>query len=269
MKKLKKEEKYTQIEGKSYAIGNFSESIAGLIGGLIASVSIVLPVQIQTIVLFFSIPVAFSLVDIRYESENKNVLFNIKNALSFSLKENSKLKWLIIFSSIMGVGTLSAAWLAQPFFQSIEIPIIYFGLLWATLNMTSGISSYNSHKIETKSYGNKLLLTVSLIMSFSFVIIFWINNYVGLFFLYLVYYNRGIITPILKNQINKITNSEIRATVLSIRSFILRISFAIVAPILGFIGDKMSISYSFLIIGTLVFIVSCLSVYKLKTNSSS
>ena len=40
------------------------------------------------------------------------------------------------------------------------------------LNMTSGISSYNSHKIETKSYGNKLLLTVSLIMSFSFVIIF-------------------------------------------------------------------------------------------------
>ena len=269
LKKLKKEERYTQIEGKSYAIGNFSESIAGLIGGLIASVSIVLPVQIQTIVLFFSIPVAFSLVDIRYESENKNILYNIKNALSFSLRENSKLKWLIIFSSIMGVGTLSAAWLAQPFFQSIEIPIIYFGLLWATLNMTSGVSSYNSHKIETKSYGNKLLLTVSLIMSFSFVIIFWINNYVGLFFLYLIYYNRGIITPILKNQINKITNSEIRATVLSIRSFILRISFAIVAPILGFIGDKMSISYSFLIIGTLVFIVSCLSVYKLKTNSSS
>ena len=58
LKKSKKEEEYTQIEGKSYAIGNFSESIAGLIGGLIASVSIVLPIQIQTVVLFFSIPVA-------------------------------------------------------------------------------------------------------------------------------------------------------------------------------------------------------------------
>ena len=52
---IKEEKQYTKIEGRTYGIGNFSEAIAGLLGGLLATSSLLLPIQIQTAVLFLCI----------------------------------------------------------------------------------------------------------------------------------------------------------------------------------------------------------------------
>ena len=39
---------YTKIEGRNYAIGNFSEATAGILGGFLAVSSIYLPIYAQT-----------------------------------------------------------------------------------------------------------------------------------------------------------------------------------------------------------------------------
>ena len=265
---INQEKKYTEIEGKTYAIGNFSEAIAGLLGGFLATISLILPIQIQTTILFFCIPIAISLVEphIQKKDKIKKGFSAIIKVIKFSLYENIQLKWLIIYSSIMGVATLSAAWLAQPFFKSIEIPLFYYGILWAGLNSTAGISSYRSHKIEKKYNTAKLLLNIGFLMSLSFLLIYLLPNLFGLFFIFIIYYFRGIITPVLKNQININTTSNIRATVMSIRSFILRISFAIIAPILGIIADNKGISESFLLLSIIIITISSISIYGFVKN---
>ena len=266
---INQEKKYTEVEGKTYAIGNFSEAIAGLLGGLMATISLLLPLQIQTSILFFCIPIAISLVEphIHKEDKIKKGFSSILKAVKFSLFENLKLKWLIIYSSIMGVATLSAAWLAQPFFKSIEILLYYYGILWAGLNFTAGISSYGSHKTEKKYSISNLLLNLGVLMSVSFLLVYLLPNYFGLVFIFIIYYLRGIVTPILKNQINLNTKSNIRATVMSVRSFVLRILFAIIAPILGLMADNKGISDSFLLLSILIIIVSSISVFRLRKIS--
>ena len=77
---------------------------------------------------------------------------------------------------------------------------------------------------------------------------------------------RGIITPLLKNQININTKSNIRATVMSVRSFILRISFAIIAPILGYLAYDNSVYNSFLLMSVLIIVIISFSAVKLKNN---
>ena len=265
-----KEKQYTKIEGKTYAIGNFSEAIAGLIGGVLATSSLLLPVQIQTTILFFTIPIAFSLVEPTLHKNDKieKGFYSIINVVKYSLFENLKLRWLIIYSSIMGVATLSVAWLAQPFFESLEIPIFYYGILWAALNITAGISSYSSHKTEEKHNTNNLLLKLGFFMSISLLLVYFLPNYFGLIFIFIIYYLRGIVTPILKNQININTTSKIRATVMSVRSFVLRISFAIVAPILGIMADNNSIISSYLFLSIIILIFSSISVIGLKKNTT-
>ena len=54
---------YTKIEGRTYAIGNFSEAFAGILGGFLAVGSIYMPIYVQTSILFFSIPIAFTLIE--------------------------------------------------------------------------------------------------------------------------------------------------------------------------------------------------------------
>ena len=265
-----KEKQYTKIEGKTYAIGNLSEAIAGLIGGVLATSSLLLPFQVQTSILFFTIPIAFSLIEPTLQQENKieKGFLPILKLVKYSLFENLKLRWLIIYSSIMGVATLSAAWLAQPFFKSLEVPLFYYGILWATLNMAAGISSYYSHKTEEKYNTNNLLSILGIFMSLSFLMVYFSQNYLGLIFIFLIYYLRGVVTPLLKNQININTTSNIRATVMSVRSFVLRISFAIIAPILGYLADNKSLEESYLILAILIIIVSTISVIGLKKTSS-
>ena len=265
---LKREDQYTRVEGKTYAIGNFSEAIAGLFGGFLATSSLLLPVQIQTSILFFAIPISFSLIEPSINNNNKirRGYKSIFNVVKYSLSENLTLKWLIVYSSIIGVASLSAAWLAQPFFKFLEIPIYYYGILWAALNFTAGIGSYRSYKTEEKHELEKSLFFLGGLVSFSFLLIYFFSNYIGVLFVFIIYYLRGILTPMLKNQINLNSKSNVRATVMSVRSFILRISFAIVAPILGLISDKTEIRNTFLLLSILTIVIISISVIKLKKS---
>jgi len=257
--------KYTKIEGRAYAIGNFSEAFAGILGGFLAVVSIYMPIYVQTSILFFSIPIAFTLIEPPMHKEKKldRSFKAVLDVVKFAMVDNQKLKWLIIYSSAMGVATLSMAWFAQPFFKSINIPLAYFGIIWAALNFSAGLTSFNAYQLNKKYTNYKILFYISLSMTTSFILLGFNNSFIGLIFILLIYLLRGIITPILRNAINENTTSNKRATVLSIRSLIIRISFAISAPILGYITDNYSLAISFYCLAIVVGFFSILSAIKL------
>ena len=256
---------YTKIEGRTYAIGNFSEAFAGILGGFLAVGSIYMPIYVQTSILFFSIPIAFTLIEPSMHKENKleRSFKAVLEVVKFAMVDNQKLKWLIIYSSAMGVATLSMAWFAQPFFKSINIPLAYFGFLWAVLNFSAGLSSFNAHQLDKKYNNYKMLFYLALAMSTSFIFLGYNTSVFGLIFILFIYLLRGLVTPILRNAINENTISNKRATVLSIRSLIIRISFAISAPILGYIADNYSLVISFYGLAILVGFFSILSAIKL------
>ena len=256
---------YTKIEGRSYAIGNFSEAFAGILGGFLAVGSIYMPIYVQTSILFFSIPIAFTLIEPTMHKENKldRSFKAVLEVVKFAMVDNQKLKWLIIYSSAMGVATLSMAWFAQPFFKSINIPLAYFGILWAVLNFSAGITSFNAHQFDKKDNNYKMLFYLALAMPISFLFLGYNASVFGLIFILLIYLLRGIVTPILRNAINENTTSNKRATVLSVRSLIIRISFAISAPILGYIADNYSLAISFYGLAIVVGFFSILSAIKL------
>ena len=257
---LDDEDSYTKIEGKNYAIGNFSEAIAGILGGFLALSSIYLPVYIQTFVIMLSIPIAFSLVEPKRTFKIATSLNSILNIVKDTFIHNKKLKWYIIYSSAMGMTTLSVAWFVQPFLSTIDMPLTYFGIIWAGLNIMAGLTSYYSYIFNN----SKLLIYISIYMSISLICLGFNISLFGLFFIALVYLFRGIITPHLRNLININTTSERRATVLSLRSFMIRLSFALTAPLLGYITDIYTINYVFFLLAGTAGITSLLAAYKLS-----
>ena len=257
---------YTKIEGRNYAIGNFSEATAGILGGFLAVGSIYLPIYVQTGILFLSIPIALTLVEPSMHKEDKldRSLKAILEVVKFAMIDHAKLRWLIIYSSAMGVATLSMAWFAQPFFKEVGVPLAYFGILWAGLNFSAGITSFNAHQFDKKRNNYKMLIYLSLAMVTSFLLLGFNNSLFGLIFILIIYLLRGIVTPILRNAINENTTSNKRATVLSIRSFIIRMSFAVCAPILGYIAENYSIANSFYVLAVIVGLFSLLASFRLS-----
>jgi len=259
---IKEDKEYTKIEGRTYAIGNFSEGIAGVLGGFLAMTSINMPVYIQTIVMFLSIPIAMTLVEPKSSYKLAKSFNSIITVVKDTFIYQRKLRWYIVYSSSMGIATLSIAWFVQPFLMEIDTPIIYYGIIWAFLNFTAGITSYYSYLFNN----HNLLIYISLIMITSLILLGFNISYFGLIFIILIYLLRGVVTPNLRNLININSTSERRATVLSLRSFVIRISFAVIAPILGYISDSSDLSLVFYVLAFIVGFSSLLAAFKLKNN---
>ena len=159
-----------------------------------------------------------------------------------------------MFSGIIGTATLTMAWFVQPLLKQIGLPTGWFGVVWTVLNLTVGISALYSDKLNSWLGENKTYTLILLFITGGYLSVSFSINYFCLFLLFLFYIVRGLATPILKGYINRQTFSEMRATVLSIRNFIIRLFFALMAPFLGWLSDSWSLSLALQVTAVVIFI---------------
>ncbi len=268
LKALGNQKKYLKYEGRMVSIGNFAEAIAGILGGLLAEISLRTPFYGQTAVAFIGIPAAILLIEpVRYQKISRMRFIDILGIVKYSLFKSKHLKWTIFYSAIIGTTTLTMAWFVQPYFKMVELPLAMFGLFWALLNLSVGITSYYAHKMEYKLGQVKSLLLITILIPGLYIVLGQIHALWGIVILFAFYLVRGFATPILKDYINKLTESNIRATVLSVRNFMIRIVFAGVGPFLGWYTDIFSLSSALTLAGiTFLAIAGLLLIYFLKTR---
>lgn len=269
LKASDKTDQYTRLEGLNTAIGNIAEATSALIGGLLAQVSILLPFQIQTGVAFIAIPAAFMLKEPQLVlAHAKHQTSNLFKTLIYTVKTNRPLLYQILFSSFVGSATLTMAWLYQLFMkEDLGISFAKIGIIAAVLNVTVGIISVYAYKLEKKLRMKNSLFYLSLLVPLAFIFTGVVHSYFSLGVIFFFYVLRGYATPVLKDYINNFTNSDIRATILSIRSFTIRLIFAVIGPFAGKIADIKNFSYSYMIVGT-AFLVLLMGTYLFMIKSS-
>ena len=253
---VKAEDRFLKYEGRSVSIGNFSEAAAGILGGFLAAISFRYPAYAQVIVAMITIPFAFALVEPKTQTKRlKNSWESIVPVVRFSLIESKILRTYIIYSAIMGIGTLMMAWLAQPFLKDIGMGMKNYGIIWALLNILVGVVAFLAYRIDKTLKPINSLILIFASSVFGYILIAQNINYLGLFILFLFYANRGYATPLLRNYINKHTESNVRATVMSIRSFIIRTTFAIIAPFIGWIADHEGLSSAMMAMSIIIALI--------------
>ena len=253
---LNKKDEYVKYEGRVISIGNLAETIAGIVGGLLVGISLRFPYIAQTVVAFISVPASILLIEPKRNTKVLN--FGIKyilNIVKYSLIDNKELRWNIIHSSIIGAATLTMATLVvQPYLLQIEIPLFYFGIIWPALNLIVCLVALYAYKIEHKLKKPKSLLLISIFIPFGFIVLSQVISYWGILILVVFYIFRGFATPVLKDYINQLTDSNIRATVLSVRNFVIRIFFALIGPFMGWYTDNISLQVALLVSG-IIFLI--------------
>ena len=254
------EKKYTRFEGRITSLGNVAEAVAGIMGGLLAGIAIRAPYIAQAFVAFIALPAAFTLVEpTRKIPLIKAGMMEIVQIARFALITDRPLRRNILFSAITGCATLTMAWFAQPFFEYSNIDIAWFGILWTTLNLTVAITSYTAHRLEKLLGQRWSVLLIALLIPLGYLALSRFHLPIGLLVLYLFYLVRGYATPVLKDYINRITASHIRATVLSVRNFIIRLLFALTGPLLGWVKDIYSLPQALALAGIIFLTISILT----------
>jgi len=259
--KMKREKEYLKQESRVMSVGNFAEAIAGIAGGSLALISLRTPFVLQSFIAFIAIPAAFLLLDPNQDSKKSKAGFkHILSIVKFSLWDSAKLRWNIMLSSVIGCATLTLAWFIQPYLKDLDMEVSTIGVIWTLLNLTVGFVALLAHRVE--GYLGKIGTSVFIVIGISsgFILTGWFHSLIGVGVLFFFYFVRGIATPVLKDYINRITESDMRATVLSVRNFIIRICFAAIGPFLGWYTDHYSISSALMLAGSIFFVLGGMSV---------
>lgn len=229
---------YVKYEGRLVALGNISEAVAAILGGFIAAISLRTNYYFQTGIAFLAIPFALLLVE---PARHKTVVLQgfrgIIRVVRHSLIEHPTLRRNIFYSSLTGTSTLTLAWFAQPYFEHVGLPLDLFGIMWMLLNATVGVMAFLAFRIEKRISPRAMIPAITLFISAGYLLTSVTEALWGIAFLFMFYAVRGIATPVLKDYINRDAASENRATVLSVRNFIIRIMFIVIGPVMGAITD--------------------------------
>jgi len=264
----KKEKNYLKIEGRMISAGNFAEALAAPIGVLIAMASLRTPFFFQAAVAFAAVPAALTLVEPKRKKIKGHTSFRqILNIVRFALKDHKELRAAILYSSAMGTATLTMAWFVQPYFAHLSLPLALYGIFIPLLNIVTGLVSMGAWRAEQKMGRNGTMFFITAGIAGGYLLMGLWGGVGGLGCLFLFYGVRGVATPVLRNQINEITPSDVRATVLSIRSMIIRLAFAILGPVLGWQADRAGLP-SALVTGGLLFLAGGLVSAVLVMNVS-
>jgi len=261
------EKDYIRQEGRITSAGNFAEAFAGICGGLLATISFRMPFYFQFAVASMAIPAAFLLEEPKVQTNGIAVGFKAILQTVQKTFTHTELRSALLLSSFTGTASLTFAWFVQPYFQQAGLPVSLFGLMWTLLNLSVGVFSFLSYKVENSFGQRKSLLFIVFGLSLGYLFASWEISMAGIAILFFFYAMRGIAHPILKDYINRYTGSEVRATILSLRDFVIRIIFAVIGPVLGYFTDKFSLRIAMFIAGISYFTVSVIAVRPLLKKS--
>ncbi len=269
-KVINKEEKYLNFEAQSSSLSGFCQVLASIIGGSLAVVHLKAPLISQIIIYIFLIPISLFLTETPHLTKQNPTSFkNIIKITIETLFTKNDLRWLIIYSMIVGNMTHSIIWLTQPMYQGIGINLKWYGLLWASQYLAYSIFSKYSESISS-FFGKKRSLIIFLFLGIITYFFLAFNiNYYSLFVIPLLYMIRGLHRPIINDLINKNVQSEIRATIFSIDSLFKKFFYMLLGPIIGLCVDHYSLATGFLISGFFYLIFSVFIIKKILSAKFS
>ena len=259
----KKPKEYKKTEGRLLGVMTFSESIASIIGGFLALISLRVPLYCEVFVTLGAVPVAFSLMEPRIKSKQPGNI--LQEASSFLFKEK-KVKWLVIYSSFIGASTLVMFWLTQPYLLAVKIPIAFFGVFLAVGLLITSFFSWNVHKIEKILGTKKALILLVFLPAIGYLILSSFQFVWSVLFIFIFYIVRGLNNPITLDYINSLINSNSRATILSAKNLLTRLVFSIAGPFIGLVNDTFSLKMALLLSGIIFFVFGVLSLFFMKKH---
>ena len=259
-----REKEYSKIYGKVVFIQMSALAVSNVIGGYIGAIN--LRWAYYMMIPAFLLAVLFSCMlkePKRHKAiVKKGYLKEILEVVKFVLIKNKKLKWLTVYAGIITTFLFIGFWAYQPYFELSGLKVAYFGIVFACFQLIAGFSGKYAHVIEKKLGEKYSLVMLLVLMVVSFVLM---SNFVMLFsfsFVFLQQFVRGFQQTVFSDYFNKLTDSSMRATVMSVKSMVERLFIAVLLPISGVMLDLYTIPQAFMIsavtlgvLGTIILIL--------------
>jgi MFS family permease len=244
-----REGEFRRLEGRRHAIGLYSTAFGCLCGALLFSLHPKLPLMADLCVLLTGlIAISFAVEPARFKKAAEvHYLRDIIDTAKYALHGHKEIAGIILISTVVFCATKLMLWSSQPYYESIGIPVAWFGAIMAGSYIIGGAAGHISHVVERFGSHRVKLAVMAGGLSLACLILWAFPSMVlavPLFFLGTLTFGMGF--PVVQSAINSQVGSERRATILSTASLMVHILFIPSSILLGFMEDVGSIQLSLL-----------------------
>lgn len=267
LKEIGEEQIYMKINGNKEVFFQIASIVSFLVGGYLATksynVAFILTIILGTITLLQSFTFKEPSIGKIVKKEDKENIFikQLKDSIKV-IKNNPKIGFLIVFVEVILAFSTCIFFYLQNYLKGNGYNEAKIGLIYAIASLTMAFVAPKVHIIEKKIKEQGILL----IIPFITVGCIWgiaMSKYHYLFFILLTV-TEGVIYVAISDYINKMIPSENRATILSFASMVFSFFMITLFPLVGFIGDRYSLSISFKFLGILGIILVIINSYILS-----
>jgi MFS family permease len=259
LKKLDREEEFLKVNGKINLIIEVSQGLAVFIGGILSqidfSISYITAVVIGSISLVLS--TRFIEVDvIRKENQSISIINHLKQSIDI-VKNNKRLLNILIFFPLIYTFSAIVYFYGQQLFNDMEYSRISISIIFLFNGIFSSLGAILSSKIY-KKYKSLGWIMISISISVFTIFMGIGKGNLSIVFFLGIGFLTSILQPISSNLINSMVESNQRATIISVESMFYSIMMIILFPICGFIGDRVYLELSFIMVG-IVGVLICIT----------
>lgn len=278
LKELGKEDEFIKINGRRSLLIEAGQGLASFIGWAISEISFALSYVVSAIVSLLSTIVAllFKEIDVNkldnlnkhkeiaIESEKITLKSHIKGAYEI-VKEDKVIINILIFFSCIYTFSATMYFYGQDYLATLGYSKLNMSFIFLAYGVVSAVSAMFSDKMYKAFKDRGILITTLLLGLFitlaafagkiSFVVVLCITG--GL---------TSILQPISSNMLNERIESSKRATLISLESMCYSFMMIILFPVIGLVGDNLSLKVGFLIIGIVTIISSLIEIKIIKTS---
>ena len=258
----KRGEKFSKIDGRASSFYYYLDAISAISTGFLFVVNGYLPMILCLIICIISLLLSFNFKDVDNSQEDepapsvKDILLDLKQATKFIVKSN-RLRSLIIFDSFFCAFLAMYSTLRSSILTDIHLPEQYFGLVYAGLQLISGIASSHQDKFHNK-YKNRTLSVFATRSTISFIIIvlctmtnlnFGLALMIILLMFALQYAIKGPYYTLAKRYLSNFTTSSMRTKISLVGELLYSIIRAVLCLICSALLEVTTTSYVYVILG--------------------
>ncbi|MFH0770949.1 MAG: MFS transporter [Candidatus Peregrinibacteria bacterium] len=262
---LKEEDRYRKVNGHMGFISLSSRAIMSLIVGFIAAVNLRTPFWADLSVLAIVVIASLLLTEpARKKMQEETHLTAIWNICTHALIRSTVLRSLILLYTVVAAINLMLFWFLQPFQEMVKMPLSAFGLVNALIYLGSALASKYTYLAKRWIGDRAFLFLLAIIAVGSCFVLGFMTTIIGVTFFFLGETTFNAFETLTSDLMNRALTSDIRATVLSLRSFTSRLFFALISPMLGAAADLYSVNTALLITGILGLVTLALTAVMLR-----
>lgn len=246
-----RENHYRIVASRTQSINATVQAIVSIIGGLIAvAISLRAAYWLTVPFVLATIPLALTIIEpTRHKLQEAGHLDLMARVTMDTLFHRAALSKIVLLSAttISMIGIL--LWFTQPYQVLIKLPTEFFGITHATALLMAAVFAQVIPKLEKRFDDRLLFLIIVIFITGTYLILGFTASIFGLAILLMGRSLIGATMPLSTALINRMTSSDIRATVLSVHAFVSTLIIALASPIIGYWAEMLTLHQAFFYTG--------------------